>query len=279
MEAITKKHKIIFSLAALGVIILAAMVMNLPPKTVSAIGLCSDVGTPTIRVDINSQTYWGDASITVPAGSVLPFTVWTYAEPSSPNSITYPGGSNTYPGPCGILGCPGRSYTTSAINSPGAIVVNVTQNCSGGIPPEATLTINIGLPAATCAINTFTCDPATATLAWGTSNCSSVSINNGVGVVPPTGNTQGLVGTVYTLTADSKTSTATCPAPTLTTTGGGSRTVTPGTTITLPSFNFDNTGESGSVIHYNNCEKNPPPTGGITADLPDCPPPKDLVAP
>lgn len=132
---------------------------------------------------------------------------------------------------------------------------------------------------ATCVINSFTCD-GSATLAWSTSNCSNRSISPTIGSVVATGNTQGIVGTTYTLTADGLTSTAYCPAPALNVTGGGSQTVTPGTTVTLPSFNFSNTGESGSIIHYTGCyANNPPPTGGIIANEPDCPPPKDLIAP
>lgn len=126
-----------------------------------------------------------------------------------------------------------------------------------------------------CAISSFTCD-GNATLAWATSNCSSVKL--GSTSVVAVGNTQGTVGTSYTLTADSQTSSTTCPAPVLTTTGGGSQTVAPGSTVSLPSFNFSNTGQSGSVIRYQNCE--PVGTNGITPLLPyDCPPPKDLIAP
>ncbi len=263
MQVLSKTQKIIFSLATLGIIVLFAVIINMPVNVASAVGECDMVGAPTIRVDIDGQTFWGDGSITVLAGSTLPFTVWTYAEPSSPNSISYPGGSNAYPGPCGYLGCPGRSYTTSAINSPGTIVVNVTQYCSGGAPPEASLTINIGLPSATCNINTFTCD-GNATLAWGTANCSSVSITSNssqvIGVVPATGSTQGTVGTSYTMTADSKSSTITCPAPALNSAWQESgsptlnKTVTPNTQITVP-LNFSNTGASGSVIKNVTCDK------------------------
>ncbi len=139
-------------------------------------------------------------------------------------------------------------------------------------------TLTVTRPSA-CAINTFSCD-GNATLAWSTANCSSVNIDNGVGSVPAIGNTQGLVDGNYILTADGQTWPKHCPAPVLTTTGGGSQTVTPGTSVTLPSFNFENTGESGSVIHYTGCDPNtPPPTGGITVNYLDCPPPKDLIAP
>ncbi|MFA5991790.1 MAG: hypothetical protein WC794_06120 [Candidatus Doudnabacteria bacterium] len=275
MEVLSKTQKIIYSLATFGVIVLFALIINMPVNKASALGLCSDVIDPTIRVDIDGQTFWGDASITVPIGSALPFTVWTYAEPSSVNSISYPGGFNTYPGPCGYLGCPGRSYTTSPINSPGTINVQVVQNCSGGTPPEASLTINIGLPASVCAINTFTCD-GNATLAWGTSNCSSVSISPSVGVVSSTGNTQGTVGSSYTLTADSNTTVRTCPSPALNSVwqeSGShtmSKTVTPDQQITVP-FNFSNTGESGSVLKNTGC--NILSTQGIdpnSVDKPTC---------
>ena len=142
---------------------------------------------------------------------------------------------------------------------------------------NSTLTVTRPSP---CAIGTFSCDPATATLAWSTSNCSSVSISPTIGNVPGTGSTQGLVNGDYTITADDQTAARHCPAPMLSTSGGGSQTVTPGQPVTLPSFNFDNTGESGSVIHYTGCDPNtPPPTGGITVNEWFCPPPKDLIAP
>ena len=69
------------------------------PKTSTALGLCSVVGSPSIQLDIVGQSFTSDGSITVNPGSVLSFHVNTYAEPSSPNGISYPGGAFSYPGP------------------------------------------------------------------------------------------------------------------------------------------------------------------------------------
>lgn len=125
------------------------------------------------------------------------------------------------------------------------------------VSPSLSNSFVINVPSA-CKINTFSCD-GNATLAWGTSNCSSVSISPSIGSVPTTGNTQGQVGTAYTLTADSETTTRPCPAPSLNSSwqenGGSSisKTVTPGQQITLP-LNFSNTGASGSVIKDTKCQ-------------------------
>lgn len=128
------------------------------PNKSSAIGLCSVVGNPTVRIDIAGQSFTSDGSITVAAGSMLPFTVYTYAEPSSINTITYPNQSFSYPGPCGYLGCPGRSYTTDPINSQGQIQVFIEQYCSGLNPPEATVTVTVNVSEPVCSINSFTAD-------------------------------------------------------------------------------------------------------------------------
>lgn len=229
------------------------------PRTSQAIGLCSTVADPSIQLTILGQTFTGDGSITVSPGSVLNFHVDTYAEPSTPNSISYPGGSYSYPGPSGYMGS-GRDYTTTAINSATSINVWIgPNNCQADPNPgnEASLTLNINLTAPACAIQSFTCD-GNATLAWSTSNCSSISVSPTVGSVPATGSTQGQVGTSYTLTADGNTSFTSCPAPALNSSwqeGGSSisKTVTPGSSITVP-LNFSNTGQSGSVINNVSCD-------------------------
>ena len=55
---------------------------------------------------------------------------------------------------------------------------------------------------ANCTINSFTCDSSIDQLSWSTSNCSSVSIDQGVGAVPANGNAQQVAGgKTYTLSA------------------------------------------------------------------------------
>lgn len=182
------------------------------------------------------------------------------------------GFSNGYYGESvNVSAWPADSYTVTYTSS------DVTGFNVGGTY-SASSSFVITRPSA-CAIGSFTCDP-NATLSWSTSNCSSVSVSPTVGSVPATGNTQGQVGTTYTLTADGSTSFASCPAPTLTTSGGGSQTVTPGTTVTLPGFNFSNTGQSGSLIHYQNCVPDAS-GGGLTPNdvSVSCPSPHDLIAP
>ena len=166
---------------------------------------------------------------------------------------------------------PADSYTVTYTSS------DVTGFSVGGTY-SASSSFTITRPSA-CAIGTFTCDP-NATLSWSTQNCSSVSISPVIGGVGGTGSTQGQVGTTYTLTADGNTTSAHCPAPALTTSGGGSQTVTPGTTVNLPNFDFSNTGESGSVIHYQDCKGSGSGGGLSDTDVkPSCPSPHDLIAP
>jgi len=108
-----------------------------------------------------------------------------------------------------------------------------------------------------CTISTFTCD-ANATLNWSTANCTSASIDNGIGAVPvPDGSkTNNSYSTIYNLTVSNSisgiTSSAACPAaPTLTAywnesgTGSLNKAVTPGQTYSVP-FTFKKAG-SGSL--------------------------------
>ena len=247
--------------------------------------------TPQIEVNIASNTFFSDSggSVDLPYGVSIPFTVGSHNHPpSSIITVTYPYGSvTTYPSQSdGVF----RSFTIpaiyEAINGGRSLNVSLNPNCTypighpqvGEPMPVVNLNLPIYVTAPSCVLSSFTCD-GNATLAWSTTNCSSRSISPTIGSVVGTGNTQGTVGTSYTLTADGITSTAYCPAPALATTGGGSQTVTPGQSVTLPSFNFNNTGESGSVIHYQDCVDTPDPTGGITTNYIDCPPSKDLIAP
>src|SRR3989344_3744687 len=136
-DVMTLKLKIILSVVFSFSIFLFGV--TLLPEKASALALCTEVGNPEIRVDIEGQTFWGNDSVTVDYGSSVPFTVYTYAEPSSQNGISYPGGSSGYVGP----DSGGRSYSTYGMTSSGSIDVWLAQNCDGDPPPDANVSITI----------------------------------------------------------------------------------------------------------------------------------------
>ncbi|KKR64796.1 MAG: hypothetical protein UU06_C0040G0005 [Parcubacteria group bacterium GW2011_GWB1_40_5] len=111
-------------------VVLLIGIVYLNPTHVYGLGVCApdfpgSVGTPRITVDINGTSYSENNSVTVQSGSKVSFVVHTYAEPSSVNTVSYPGGSNMYYAP----NSGGRSYTTETMNSNGTIYVSVEQNC------------------------------------------------------------------------------------------------------------------------------------------------------
>ncbi len=132
---------------SLGIFLILVLGTFLSPEKVSAREYCEFLGNPTITVNIAGQTFSSDGSITLSPGAYS-FNVYTYAEPSSTNGISFPGGYFEYTGP----NRNGRGYTTDG-NS-GTIIVWITQECisSGpsGLtePPQAFLylTINFTTP-------------------------------------------------------------------------------------------------------------------------------------
>lgn len=120
------------------------------PTPVSAIALCSTLSAPVITVKMNSGTtsngasYTNNASVTYnPVPTTVNFTVTIGSEPSSPTSITYPGGSNN------TAGFTSGSFTTSSMTSTGTIHVGVVQNCQidSSEPPSKSVDITLN-PAA-----------------------------------------------------------------------------------------------------------------------------------
>ncbi len=180
------KKLFLFSLITLGLLFFGS------PEKTYAFAFCDD---PTlqpagIQIDIAggpSFTATGDPaggvdpnatySISVPSGTVIDFSVYTFAEPSSFNSINYPkssGGSFGYPGPQGYTGP--RTYSSDPITTGGhTIQVQLTQNCQTPFPPNGwdpyvvTMTININLTAPpVCAIDSIYADDMTPSYNTGT---------------------------------------------------------------------------------------------------------------
>lgn len=156
----------VFALAILALV----GVSSLGPNTAQGIALCSSLTNPvpTITAKINGIDYTSNASnpdasftVNVVKGNVVSFTVYTLAEPSSQNNISYPGGSNSYAGPSSA----GRSYTTSAMNASGKITVSILQNCSpAGDGESSQLTINLNVPPpinGVCATAHYNCEVGT----------------------------------------------------------------------------------------------------------------------
>lgn len=114
----------------------------LKPTPAHGLANCSVVAPPTITINIGGTNYTTDGGVLVAKGSLVPFTVYTYAEPSSQNSISYPSSNPpTYPGPSAS----GRSYTTTAINSTGEIAVMIIENCVPDPNPGETATLTLAL--------------------------------------------------------------------------------------------------------------------------------------
>ena len=218
-----------------------------------------------------------DWVITNSSGQTMASGVWgtpgTWDNPIAGGAVNYDGS------PLGFSnGYGGESVSVSSWPA-GTYTLRYTSSGATGYGVDTTASLSSSFTItrpSLCVINSFSCD-GYATLAWSTSGCSSVSLNNGASTNNySTGNTTGVVGTTYTLTADGNTSSRTCPVPSLTVSGGGSQSVSPGQQVTLP-FSFSNTGQSGSIIHYLGC--NPFMTGGISLFSNNCPSPYDLTAP
>src|SRR3989344_7866290 len=143
------------------------------PTPAHALATCGTVDNPEITVNINGTDYTSNASVTVPKGTAVSFNVKTYAEPSSVNTISYPVGSNIYPGPNRSTG---RNYTTVPINSSGETInVWVDQNCQEdwidadgphSVPrPEYEMSVTLNIPPENilpvCSISSFTADNLT----------------------------------------------------------------------------------------------------------------------
>jgi hypothetical protein len=121
--------------------------------------------------------------------------------------------------------------------------------------------------AAVCKINSFTCTGTNPDLAWSTSNCTGITINNSVGSVPAVGSySPAAFGTVYTMSTAEGVSAQSNPCPAAPTAALDSvwqennaktitKTVTPGSSVTVP-LNFSNTGQSGSTVKNTQCNIN-----------------------
>ena len=103
------------------------------PMEVSAIEYCEYVGSPEIFINVDGYDASG-GYFEVNRGDSVYFSVYTYAEPSSFNYVTFPGASYDYSGPDGG----GRFYQTSPIEGPGYIYVILYQNCdsTNALPPD-----------------------------------------------------------------------------------------------------------------------------------------------
>ncbi len=147
----SRTHAMIFKGFLLIVFIVSvALLGSLFPQDAHAIALCSDIDPPSIQIDFaGGQSFTSNGSITVASGTVLDFYVYTRAEPSTANDITYPyQPRSSYTGPAGNYSPP-RHYTSNPIDSQSSIVVNIYgDNC---VPTSTygltTLTITINVPA------------------------------------------------------------------------------------------------------------------------------------
>ncbi len=165
------------------------------PQKASALIRCDLATAPNISVDINGQTFTSSGSFTVPSGTALPFTVYTYSEPSSVNGLTYPSSTRNYVGPDHT----GRIYNTTAISTPTYIFVWLSYNCDtdfGEPPPDAELMIDIGVTGNPPATINVQSNVATSWTVAGPSNFSAEGSTYG--------SYSGPAGT-YTLTADTLT--------------------------------------------------------------------------
>ncbi len=139
---------------------------------VQATALCSTLGSPTVEIKINENTYSGNSSVFVTPGDPVWFSVVTIAEPSSQNTISYPGAIPStiqYNAPSST----GRSYTTSDINSAGQITVFIEQYCTPdpSTGPTKTVTVNL-IPNLGCSSMPPAWNPAS--VAWKTAPSSQV---------------------------------------------------------------------------------------------------------
>jgi len=303
-------HKPLHIFLAIALVVASGMFLTQTPTVLAACSISEPAVSNTLTsITPSSQTFTDPSTIFINASGHTAFKcidgngfrsttlTWTITnglgQTMVSDSWNSPGtwdnqvaaGAVNYDGtPFGFVN--GFSGTTIDVSSWPAGIYTLTLTSDSEVETVGTnvslnSTITITRPSA-CAISSFTCD-GDATLAWNTSDCSSRSISPTIGSVVAVGNTQGTVGTTYTLTADSNTSTAHCPAPTLTSgwQENGSptldKTVTPGTSITVP-FDFSNTGQSGSVINDTKCAGGTvtgidPDLVGVTCDN------KTLIAP
>lgn len=153
-------------------------------------------------------------SITLGASSTLSWDV------SGATTVSINQGVGAVPPSTSILVSPAATttYTLTATNASGTVTQPVQVVVSGGAPPSVPV------------INSFTASPgsitlgASSTLSWSVSGATTVSINQGVGGVTPSGSILVSPGatTTYTLTATNAAGSVTQPVQVMVSGGGGS---------------------------------------------------------
>ena len=153
-------------------------------------------------------------SITPGASSTLSWSV------SGATTVSVNQGVGAVPPSASILVSPAATttYTLTATNASGSVTQPVQVVVSGGAPPSVPV------------INSFTASPgsitlgASSTLGWSVSGATTVSINQGVGGVTPSGTrvVSPAATTTYTLTATNAAGTVTQPVQVVVSGGGGS---------------------------------------------------------
>ena len=180
--------KSIFRNSLFGLVALLAFVGMFTPETLYAIGTCSSLPPsgifPEIDIAVTGYGTFSNSSptnpntsynISVVSGTQLDIHVDTLAEPSTRNSMSYPGGSEIiYSGPNGRMG-DGRDYTSSVITSSSQIIVSVgPNNCTPITDGESgSVTVNITVAP------TYTLTVAKAGTGTGTITSSPAGINYG----------------------------------------------------------------------------------------------------
>src|SRR5258708_24434236 len=151
--------KLKFVLSTRLLILLAILVMGglfIHAPKAAALGLCSEVGTPSVRIQIDGYgpfdsrgVYFFD-TITVTSGTRFKFTVYTFAEPSSSNNISYPFRSQSYSAPNRT----GRLYTDMAtITSNASISVQIAQNCQADPNPGEVVNYSLRINFSSAMVN------------------------------------------------------------------------------------------------------------------------------
>jgi len=153
-------------------------------------------------------------SITPGASSTLSWGV------SGATTVSINQGVGAVPPSASILVSPAATttYTLTATNASGSVTQPVQVVVSGGAPPSVPV------------INSFTASPgsitlgASSTLGWNVSGATTVSINQGVGGVTPSGSILVSPGatTTYTITATNAAGSVTQPVQVVVSGGGGS---------------------------------------------------------
>ena len=170
---------------------------------------------PSVGLPVISLFTANPASITPGNSSMLSWLV----SDADTATITY-GSSVTPVSPVGSAAATPTTtttYTLTATNAAGSVTDTVQVTVSGGAPP--------GLPV----ISYFTANPgsitlgASSTLSWGVSGATTVSINQGVGAVPPSASilVSPAATTTYTLTATNASGSVTQPVQVVVSGGGG----------------------------------------------------------